>query len=245
LFEDFDIGKWFVLGFCAFLANLGEGTSSNFSFNPGSGIDSEAADQFPFQDILNFIFEETVLIGIICLSVFALIIGFILLVTWLSSRGKFMFLDGVIHNRAQVTEPWHRFRKSGDELFVARMFIFIAGSVFSLIVFLIGFAIAWNDIQAKVFGAAAIIAVIFSIFTFFILIITFMLANAFLTDFVVLIMYHHDIPILPAIIRFRERFLKGHIGSFILFYLMKVVMAIGLGRAWERFANTPDFTSGA
>jgi len=229
LFEDFEIGKWFVLGFCAFLANLGEGGSSSFSFNPGGGLDSETAELLPFQKIIDFILAEPVLFGIICISIFALIIGFIILFTWLNSRGKFMFLDGVVHNRARVTEPWHRFRASGENLFVVRILLFIAGSVSTLIVLLIGFAIAWNNIQAEVFGAAATISIIFCGISLFALFIAFMLTNALLTDFIVQIMYRRNLPVIPAVVLFRDRILKNHIGSFVLFYLMKLVITIGTG----------------
>ena len=36
LFRPFDIGKWFVIGFCAWLATLGE-SGSNFNFRFGGG----------------------------------------------------------------------------------------------------------------------------------------------------------------------------------------------------------------
>jgi hypothetical protein len=48
--------------------------------------------------------------GIICI-----------LFLWLSSRGKFMFLNYVVHKQAEIAEPWHEFRKEGDSLFVWRL----------------------------------------------------------------------------------------------------------------------------
>ncbi|NUQ50006.1 MAG: hypothetical protein HUU27_08825, partial [Phycisphaerae bacterium] len=36
LFQPFDLGKWCLLGFCDFLAQLGEGGASSFQF-PGGG----------------------------------------------------------------------------------------------------------------------------------------------------------------------------------------------------------------
>src|SRR6476659_2465361 len=39
LFQPFDIGKWFVIGFAAFLANLSAGT--NFNLNPRGFKDAD------------------------------------------------------------------------------------------------------------------------------------------------------------------------------------------------------------
>ena len=37
LFQPFDLGKWFVIGFCAWLACLGEGGGSGFHVPGGGG----------------------------------------------------------------------------------------------------------------------------------------------------------------------------------------------------------------
>jgi len=36
----------------------------------------------------------------------------------LRSRGKFMFLDNVVHDRAEVSQPWQDFRRLGNSLFL-------------------------------------------------------------------------------------------------------------------------------
>jgi hypothetical protein len=120
LFKPVDMNKWFVVGFTAFLSEL-----IDFGSNAGSGgnIDRD----FNWHDILFFPQEAWewlqenpgwfVLISMaLCLLI---ILGIIL--TWISARGKFMFLDNVIHDRALVRKPWHEFRKVGDSLFSWRI----------------------------------------------------------------------------------------------------------------------------
>ena len=48
-------------------------------------------------------FVVVFVVGVVCL--------------WLSSRGRFMFLDGLVRNRGAVVEPWREFRREGNSLF--------------------------------------------------------------------------------------------------------------------------------
>ena len=59
-------------------------------------------------------------IAIVAASVL-LVIAIGLLIAWISSRGKFMFLDGVVRNRGAVREPWREFRSEGNSLFLFRI----------------------------------------------------------------------------------------------------------------------------
>src|SRR5206468_9532253 len=47
LFQPFDLGKWFVIGFCAWLAHLGEqGSFANFNFGSHRGQGGSVHHQF-------------------------------------------------------------------------------------------------------------------------------------------------------------------------------------------------------
>jgi len=52
-----------------------------------------------------------------------------LLVLWLSSRGRFMFLYCVAGNRAEVVRPWNDYAAQGNSLFVFRLILSVAGLV--------------------------------------------------------------------------------------------------------------------
>src|SRR5262249_37877119 len=101
LFQPFDLKKWFVIGFCAWLANLGSGGGSfNYRSNRGRGVQklSESISQIP----------RPVLITGICLLI-CFILALIVLFAWLRARGGFMFTDCVVKNRGAVLAPWHEF----------------------------------------------------------------------------------------------------------------------------------------
>src|SRR5689334_18151282 len=92
LFRPFDLGKWFVIGFCAWLAYLGEqgGFNGNFGNHSGGGQNGDIHQQF---DHARQVFLEN-LYWIVPLGIglFVLMLAFWVLMIWLSSRGKFMFL---------------------------------------------------------------------------------------------------------------------------------------------------------
>jgi len=104
LFRPFDIGKWFIIGFCAWLAGFGENggpSLPNFNFSGGS----EPSPQRVLEDIKDFILNN--LHWLIPLAIFGclLLIATGLIFLWLGSRGKFMFLHCVAKNKSEVSLP--------------------------------------------------------------------------------------------------------------------------------------------
>lgn len=138
LFKPFHIKKWFVLGFTAFLANL-------LDWEGGSS-DKSGSDHFDLDEIINSPYDAMEWVRanpdwtILIVFGVALIIGIVILLTWLSSRGKFMFLDNVVNDRALVKKPWADFRNSAKSLFLWRLGFgiisaIIIGGYFSYIYF--------------------------------------------------------------------------------------------------------------
>ena len=68
---------------------------------------------------------------ILPLAVALVVIGLALWVvfTWLSSRGKFMFLHCVALDKAEVSVPWHKFARQGNSLFLFRLVLGLIGMV--------------------------------------------------------------------------------------------------------------------
>ena len=117
LFQPFDLRKWFVVGFTAFLAGLTD-------CHGGSGGGGNQRGRVNWDDVIYFPQHAWEwLLGnphwflLILFGLFLLFLLF-MLITWLSSRGKFMFLDNVVHDRAQVAAPWYEYRHQGNSLFL-------------------------------------------------------------------------------------------------------------------------------
>jgi len=112
LFREFSFGKWFALGFSAWLASF-VGTVTGFSFN------YQEPDKFNFSIGDASFLEWGLPIWIAIVLGLAVVVWlFAMLIGWLGCRGQFMFLDNVLHNRSDVTAPWRNFRQQGNSLFL-------------------------------------------------------------------------------------------------------------------------------
>ena len=127
LFQPFDLKKWCVIGFAAFLAHLGGGF--NFRYNRGANLKGTPG----FQDMVDWINQIPHWILLTGASVLVvLILTFVVLFAWLRARGRFMFIDCIVRNRGAIAEPWRDFRKEGNSYFlfsllVGLSFIVVAG----------------------------------------------------------------------------------------------------------------------
>jgi len=121
LFQPFDLRKWLVIGFAAWLANLGGGGGGVGNFNypdnrrEGAQKLNETIGQIP----------QPILITGICILV-CLIFFLIVLVAWLRARGRFIFVDCIVRNRAAIVEPWKQFRTEGNSFFLFSLLVVLA-----------------------------------------------------------------------------------------------------------------------
>lgn len=230
LFRPFDLGRWFVLGFTAWLAELSGGYSGGASerFQISEEIDGgQVGDWFAtttgsLRDFLNnpwaFILAGMILAG-------ALLIW--LLVLWISSRGRFMFLDNLVHRRTEVKAPWTEFSRQGDSLFLWQVvFSLISLAVMGTLV--IGSIIMFFPVMAMEPPLAATIPLAVLGGTLgFILVVALVYIEFFLTQFVVPIMYRERISATAAWRRFGSLF-REHPGEFVLFGLLYFgIMLVG------------------
>jgi len=221
LFRPFSIGKWFVLGFCAWLAYLGEGGGTGWTGGPPGG-GGGGPPTMPSN------VDWTIILSIVAITV-ALLLVIALVILWLRARGMFMFLDGVVRDRGAVVEPWKRYRKHGNSLFLFFICFMLCALLGIALIGGIGVVIAWPDIQSQQFGGAAITAIVISAALFLAFVIVLHLIEMALKDFIVPIMYKFDTTIIPAWSMFRHELLAGRGGTFTLYVLMKILIAIAVG----------------
>ena len=217
LFNPFEIEKWFIIGFCAWLAFLGEGGGPSMP-SGGGGHPGDFGE---------FIAEH--LAVIIIVAVVILVIGFTIgiVLTWLSSRGRFMFLHCVAENKAQVKFPWRQYRKQGNSLFLFRVALMFIG------LFCFGLLIAGGIVLGIVFGRGGSPGLIILIVAVFILLliplaIIFGVIGKFLKDFVVPIMYVNNSTCMEGWRRF-TLVLSANKGRFALYILFQIVIGMAIG----------------
>jgi hypothetical protein len=226
LFQPFDLGKWFVLGFCAWLAHLGEGGGippgfdSGVRYQGGGPLPREVSDWI--QANLSWLIPVLVVFVVLMIA-----LGIVLL--WLSSRGHFLFVDGVVRNRAAVAEPWREYAREGNSLFWFRFWFGLACLAFVLICAAALGLLALPDIKAQRFGPLAGTALLLGMPIFFLFLFTWLLVHVFLVDFVVPIMYLRRQTAMAAWSVFSDELASGRTGTLVLYILFKIALALAVG----------------
>ncbi len=195
LFRPFDLGRWFVIGFCAWLAQLGErggggggggGRANTVSWQP-SNIRDQARHEW--EQARDFAVHNLDWLIPVVVGVFVFAVGLWLLILWLNSRGRFMFLHCVAQNKAEVVNPWHQFGRHGNSLFAFRIVLglitFVVAVAFLVLIGLVGFV-------AKTragFNYFTITGIVSCSLLFLATIIISAVVSKFTKDFVTAIMY--------------------------------------------------------
>jgi len=226
LFHPFEIRKWFVLGFCAWLARLGTGGGAG---GANWDVPDEGRAEREFERVQDwFVTHLGLAIGLVVLLVLSGILLWVLL-TWLSSRGKFMFLDGVVHNRGAVVEPWHRFRAPGNSLLGLRLVLVILAVItIGVTVALPAFsflAIGFDEDDLS-FAAIVLLGVWMALIAA--LVCAFLLVGLIVNDFLVPIMWLRGCRALDAWPELRT-LLCTNPGIFVLYALVKIVAVVVIG----------------
>ncbi|MBW8042235.1 MAG: hypothetical protein FVQ85_19855 [Planctomycetes bacterium] len=229
LFRPFDLGKWFVIGFCAWLACLGSGGGPSFNFPSGQqrhGLSSgEVLDHTK-----DFLIENLFWILPAAIIVTVVIIIICLVITWLSSRGHFMFLHCVALNKAEVKVPWHKFKKQANSFFLFRVVLALIG--FGVVMLLVAMLAVISVLLFAGGGHSNLLAIIFRVLFKFCLIlptvIVFTLIKKFTLDFVVPVMFLRGTTCTTA---WREFWplLIGNKGKFALYILFQIVISLAVG----------------
>jgi hypothetical protein len=227
LFQPFSLGKWFVIGFGAWLAHLGE--SGGFHFNvPGGGQGGGASFRHEFERARDYVMSN--LGWILPLAAIVAVIGLALwlLVLWLSSRGKFIFLHCVALDKAEVSQPWYRFAPQGNSLFLFRLgLMLIAGlSILPLVAMIVMLIV--RMVQRGEPEAGGILIAVGLGLVLVGVVVMFGIIHKFMTDFVVPIMFLRRSRCLGALREFWA-LLSANAGQFILYLLFTIVLGMAIG----------------
>jgi hypothetical protein len=239
LFRPFRIETWMILGFCAWLAGLGQ-NGFGFNFLGGSKqsgpktVNSETISAWTntakdfAQTNWVWLLPLVALVGLFLLALWVAII-------WISSRGRFLFLENLMTGRLEVARPWREYAVEAQSLFWFRIWIAIAAMGFGLICGVVGiFAAisiqshaAWNGVGIALMIAALLLAVPLMILA--------AIAWVVLEQIVVPLMWLRRIPCLTAwtagleVIRTRPML-------FFQFLMARLILAILTGIAVLAFA---------
>jgi len=234
LFRPFDLGKWFVIGFSAWLARLGSGGGSGNSggnddgggraIRPDNIVDEARRTYEQAHDYvtanLDWIVPVAVLVGVVVITVW-------LLVVWLSSRGRFTFLYCVAQNKGEFWNPWRQYQGSGSSLFAFRIVLGLLGFLTVMTFLILSGVLTFFSIRTLGFNLLTISGIIMSGMLFIASLILFGLVGLFTTDFVVPIMYQNNLKCTDAW-RVLLEMIAGNMARFFVYLLFRFVMAVAI-----------------
>jgi hypothetical protein len=228
LFRPFSLPKWIYFGFAAWIAGWGAGDSLSSWAGRGIVRDDPAFGWAELQEGWLALWAEawwrTLVYGTVLLIVILAIV-----ILWVRSRGTFVLLESVAKDRLAIVEPWSRFRREGNSLFLWQLALTGIGLA---VLTAVGVAI-WRlvlgdgipDSAADVGWLALVVIVLF-----FWLPVAFLatLVLHFLHHFVAPIMYRDRLRTNEAWRRFLRLF-KENPGSFVLYALWVLLLRIATG----------------
>lgn len=219
LFQPFDMSKWFVIGFAAFLAgNFGGG----FGFSwPGRFNASHTVRHNYFPGVPHL--ESWAVVIIIVL--FAAVAAIALVLAWLSARGRFMFTDCIVQNRAAIAQPWYEYRREGNSYFLFAIAVAL-GAIAVIVLLALAIFLPLGLIGRASHGATTpLVVTLFALF--FLIWVCFAIFFAVASYFMVPVMYIRRCRAMEA---FREvtMLIAHNIGTFVLFCLFSIVLFMAL-----------------
>jgi hypothetical protein len=216
LFQPFDLKKWFVIGFAAFLSGHFGGVGFNFPTNFGNVRQPHAGQK------INLLEQWKPWLPVIIIGFVIFVLALVIALTWLKSRGSFIFTDCVVRNRSAIVEPWREYRTEGNSYFVFQLVVILAAMavvvVLATIFVSLGFLAGGHREASGVIMAALLIPL-------FICWIAFGILINLIFFFMAPVMYRQRCPALDAA-RQVLRLVFANPAPFILFCLFGIVLVL-------------------
>jgi hypothetical protein len=212
LFQPFDLTKWLVIGFAAWIATFFNSGPFDFrSFRKGDW----RWHSYHYRSPISIHHTPPWAIPLILIGgVIALAIVIALL--WVNSRGRFVFTDCIVRNRGAIAEPWREFRNEGNRYFGFQLIVmlcslFVGGGVALL------FVLRWY--WGDAFFPFAILILLGVVIVLIAILIGLVLR------FVVPVMYRRHCGAMEA---FGDvlALVSAYPGQFVLFVLFYIVLAV-------------------
>jgi hypothetical protein len=222
LFRPFDLVRWLTIAFAAFISGSW-GSGANFRSNRWShgnwSYRMHRYDDFSDGSIPAWLIA-LIVVGVLLAIVLALVW------LWVTARGRFIFTDCIVKNRAAISEPWREYRREGNS-FV--LFSLVVGfgivclvALFIMVIVLPLGLFSHNHDAAINFGLALVPLISFGFI--FVLLIVFV---ALISNLMVPVMYRRRCLAREAFVDV-ARLIFHNPAPFVLYVLFGIALAIGL-----------------
>lgn len=225
---------WFTMGFAAFLSELLSGGHSSGNWNGrdlarmggrhGSDSWPSSSDEIlqKVSEVLHDPFWVSIIFGI-----FLVILLLAVVITWIGARGRFVFLDNVAFERPAIKEPWKKYARLGNSLFLwltVFALLWVAMAVLFVIPFIPMIMALYHGEGLQIPGIATVVLACLLALPVGIVMAY---ISMMLYHFIVPIMWRHDLTTSEAWRRFLP-LLRQNVGKFVLYGLFLFVLWMGI-----------------
>ncbi len=234
LFSPFDWRKWAALALVAFLAGTMQGGG-----NGGGNFGSRGGGPGEFEEFKERVedwwraYEPEIIAGGAALVVIG--IGLSLLMLYVSSVFRFMFLEAIITDEVRIRHSWVRNKAVGISFMWWRLCINLLATL--VLALFIGLPVAaillpsgGGDWGSGLGTGSGIAVMLYAFFMVFALSIVGGLISAMTRDFVLPIMHRHRVTTLEGWHHLWP-ILCANKGGFAVYFLLKIALALGAGIA--------------
>jgi hypothetical protein len=236
LFQPFELAKWFTIGFCAWLAGLGQtggftgtsripfpGGAPTSGSSPSWQGASESLEGMKDEVMRNLGWILPLAIVLVCL-----ILAIAVIAVWLTCRGEFMFLHCVALGRAEVAVPWRLHARKARSLFLFRLALGLLGAVIMLLLLAsIGFVV-FRIVKQGAMQPGDWLPLVAAGLAFLAVGLAFAVVAKLTSDLVVPIMFVRDSTCRQAWSELLALF-AGRFHLLILYLLFQIVLALAIG----------------
>jgi len=198
LFRPFSLTRWLGIGFCAWLASFGSGNGANFQERGSEGGSGKSLLDELARKVVEF-FNNPVQLSAVTIGVLFVLVIYVLILR-LKSRGDLMFVRRWYYPDDTLGECWRESRGSADKFFGWRLRFYgllLLAALLNAGYFYKSFLLpyvhcgcVWDMVYAQSLAVTGVTAVML----WFVLVI----GESFGVDFVVPILYWHDVTVAQA-----------------------------------------------
>jgi hypothetical protein len=169
---------------------------------------------------LYWIAPLAVAVVVFCLALWVLL-------TWLHSRGEFMFLHCVAVNRAEIAFPWSEFAREGNSLFWFRLGIGLLSMLVMWPLLILGGLTVFHMAMDESWTAHGVATAVGFGLAMLFAVVVFGIISKLTNDFVVPIMRLRRQRCLASWAEIRRLFSR-YLGELVLYFLFQIVLGIAI-----------------
>jgi hypothetical protein len=222
LFRPFDVARWLTIAFAAFLSGSW-GSGLNFRWGRWGGGDWNYR-WHRHGDLSDWSIAPWLIALLVVGVLIALVLVFVWM--WVTSRGRFIFIDCVVKNRAAIVEPWREFRREGNSFFLFSLAVALVMIILSAILVLMIVAVLrlFSDHEGP------FVALVLGLIVLGCVWLAFALFFALVSNFMVPVMYRRRCSAREALADVSKLMVQNP-RPFVLFVLFGIALALAVGIA--------------